>query len=190
MKRQLFSGIIAVIALIVLSEPALAVPVGGPLDAITVPATGGGTVSSSITLIEGIDYYILAKGVYVHDTNPWCQADAEWGENYPGQGWVESHSTPDPDLILGGTEYDWMGSALSAPDPIVDYLTFAQHTYSPSHMYWVHVVGKGTTLGLYIQDVDHGDNAGSLEVSIYAPEPATVLLLGLGGLGLLRRRKA
>jgi len=76
--------------------------------------------------------------------------------------------------------YDWMGTT--------DGVDFSVHTYSPSHVYKLYYEGTGSPLNFSISDTHYGDNSGSLTVTII-PEPATLSVLALGGLALLRRSR-
>ena len=123
-------------------------------------------------------------------------SDAEWGQNPSGPPydpqapWTEEfggYSYDVHDLLINDVSVDWLGST--------DGVNWAPHVFSPDHVYRYDYIGTGESVHLYICDhspygpPQYGDNSGSLSVEV-TPEPATLLLLGLGSLALLRKRRA
>ena len=147
------------------------------------------TVMSS-PLVAGESYRIKVTGTWVYDSYYNTLADAEWAQNnppIPPEPWVENRYVAGfadlQDLLIDEVPRDWMGKT--------DGGDFLLHTYSPSHEYWLYdFIGTGQPLAFRIEDSWGSatqDNNGSLRVEI-TPEPATLLLFGLGGL-MLRKRK-
>jgi len=148
------------------------------------------TVMSS-PLVTGSQYTIIVTGTYVYDSYYNTLADAEWAQNnppIPPEPWVENRHVAGfadlQDLLIDEVPRDWWGTT--------DGEHFFPHTYSPSHEYRLYdFIGTGQPLAFRIEDSWGSaiqDNNGSLRVEII-PEPATLLLLGLGGLALLRKRR-
>jgi len=172
---------------VVMVSPAFATEV------LEVPANGS-TVWSS-PLQAGETYIIEASGTYIfggpQPVLGYFYADAEWFEdNYPDPGvkhWLEdwTYGAPPPnnlELSINGTFYDWLGTT--------DGNTWASHTYNSSHVYRLYYVGTGDPISLNIYDTVYFDNSGSLTVDISpVPEPATLSLIVLGGLAVLRRKR-
>jgi hypothetical protein len=141
----------------------LCTPDSTPLLSISVPAWPWGIFYVDQMVLEpGKQYYVLAEGTwsYISYTTfpmPWEPSpapqthtqtyDAEW-YCYDGGAWVEKDSgwSSDLDLFVGSIfdsgilDSNWLGSPLSNPDPINDFDTFAPHTFSPSHRYWLPMV--------------------------------------------------
>ena len=190
-KARLFT-LITVTGFIIPNGLVLADPVEPPIETLVVSAEYYADLGSSTTLADGAVYYILVEGTYEH-ANDGQRADGEWNQiSTPPSDWVEEEWEGDTehDLLINNNEYDWWGSALSAPDPVLDYHTYAPHVFSDQHhTYWLPFVGKGDPIRFSIQDIQYNDNEGSLTVSIYVPEPATLSLLLLGGLLVSRGRR-
>ncbi len=167
--------------IVVCAGLALSVTEPGLADELLTLDSHGAPVSSS-PLIAGHTYSIYVEGTYTHATAG-QQADAEWKELDPGQGWVEYD--PDPlrepvhDVIIDEVGYDWSG---------LDGGSYLPHQFSPTHQYMLTYVGAGVPIELRIYDTQYSDNSGSLTVTI-VPEPATISVLALGGLTLLRRSR-
>ncbi|MFA5865344.1 MAG: PEP-CTERM sorting domain-containing protein [Phycisphaerae bacterium] len=153
-------------------------------ETIVVPADGS-TVFSS-TLLSGIEYKISVEGTYQFGESSLAIADAEWYYDPTDQLWYENWTTPDlptfnQNVVINNMDFDWLGrSSIAEP--------FTVHTFSPDHVYMLPWTGQDEPLAFSIYDAFYGDNSGSLTVSI-TPEPASLSLLILGGLALLRRRK-
>ena len=161
-----------------------AAPVATELvDTLTVDAFG--TVSSSVPLASGVQYWLLASGTFEHNNwwNPPQLADAEYWHN-GSYNWVDGPI----DLLVNGVDIDWLGSPLANPDPFDDYDTYVAGQYSGSHTYWYPIIGDGSTVEFWTSDTNTGDNGGYLDVSVYTPEPTTLGMLLIGALGLVRRR--
>ena len=169
----------------------LALPVGPPIETLTVSAEYYANLASSTIFAKGETYYILAEGTYRH-AYAGQRCDAEWKQVDPGGNWIEQYypGEYEHDLLINDTSYNWWGSALTAPNPVLDYQTYDPHVFSDQHhTYWLPFVGEGAPIRLSILDSCYDDNLGSLTVSIYTPEPATFSLLALGGLAIMRRRR-
>ncbi len=77
------------------------------------------------------------------------------------------------DLLVNETSYDWLGTT--------DGVTFTPHTYSPSHVYRINIIGTGDVATFRINDSAYHDNSGALQVEIsVVPVPSAVILGGLG----------
>lgn len=140
------------------------------LETLSVPATGG-LVMTQTVLVADQPYWLLASGTYRH-AFAGQNADAEWGQIDPGGPWVE---VPDPDLpeyehdvVVDDPSEDWWGSAMPGADAIANFTSFLPHTFSPSHQYWLPVVGQGQALELWIPDFAYSDNAGALTIQIWS----------------------
>jgi hypothetical protein len=133
--------------------------------------SSNGTHVQSQSLLSGFEYIIEASGTYYSG----ARNDAAWYTwTYP-TGWTEAD-----DLRVNGQSINWLGT--------VDGENFLPHTFSPSHVYRYYVFGADLPVDFFIYDGYYPDNSGSLQVNI-TPEPATICLLSLGGLAVLRRRK-
>jgi hypothetical protein len=144
------------------------------IETLTVPADNGEGTWTSTTLEEGRLYWLFVEGTY-QSAYAGQQADGEWHQNYPGGEWEEEHPQPDPDpcqhdLMINDGQgwYNWWGSPLPDPDSVGDFGTFAPHTFSPSHGYWLPYtcVAEGP-IRLWIFDNEYVDNSGSLTVQIW-----------------------
>ncbi len=168
-----------------------ALPPGARAETLTIPATSSSAITSSV-LSVGVAYRIEATGTYGWGTGT---ADAEWIlsgvsgtpiEVYPAGGFTLATDTLD--LLVDGAAVNWMGTA--------DGIHWSAHTYSPSHVYRLEIVGGGSPLAFSIADQTpfgpgyYSDNGGSLAVDInVVPEASTGILFGLVGLGLLGARR-
>lgn len=156
-------------------------------EIITVPSTSAAGVNSS-PLIAGRPYIIESSGTWLRDPVNAC--DTEFYTHQTMQGWAEVYPWPTPssdllDLLIDNQTYDWLGTA---GDPTDMNAVWAPHTFSPSHVYRLYYVGAGVPINLRISDDFYpGENSGSLTVKI--PEPATLSLLVLGSLAIVRRRR-
>lgn len=107
-------------------------------------------------LIEASGWYTFAPGGRI--------ADAEFSYNPDENAWFEL-GPGDPatvdynlDLLVNESQHDWLGSA--------DGKRFAAHTFSPSHIYRIYVVGDGEPLSFRIHDTSYDWNEGSLIVKV------------------------
>ena len=166
-------------------------------EILLVPSYGAPPVNSS-PLDAGKLYLIEARGTFVYDSQG-SMAAPEWvhdafGAYGPGiDGWVENAEAPahpdELDLSVNGAVVDWLGT----PDTTVtDQSVWSAHTYSPTHVYRLSWYGEGQPITFRIEDGPSFTsrnllNAGDLVVEII-PEPATLSLLAISGLVLLRRR--
>ncbi len=153
----------------------------------------------SLPLVAGEPYLFEASGVWNHwtaDAN--ALTDAEFGRHQepgPGWQWMElqnyisgTYEQDVLDLIIDNTAVNWLGSPGGSG--------WAPHTFSPDHIYRYEWVGTGDSVSFTIADHIpfgpdfYGDNSGSLTVRIYTvPEPGALLLLSLGVLARIRRRR-
>ena len=161
-------------------------------EIVVVPATSSDGASSSI-LNAGVLYLFESSGTYGWGAG---QADAEWVlsgiagaplELYP----TFTYATDTLDLLIDGVALDWMGST--------DGITWASHTYSPSHVYRAEILGAGSPVTFSIADQTpfgagyYSDNSGALTVSITSiPEPTSVMLLVAAGMAIwaAKRKRA
>lgn len=162
-------------AAIVLTLDALGTPV------ITTPA-----------LETNHQYLVEVSGTYKYNSS-WGVADAEWS-NYsywsvgPGAPWIEDigddRYEDALDVLIDGTAVDWRGTE--------DGITFAPHTYSPTHVYRYKILGAGQPVTFQIADylgAHPTDNSGSLQLEItdqgVIPEPTTLIIWSaLGALAI------
>lgn len=99
----------------------------------------------------------------------------------------------------GTTEYGLVGDWGNVPLDTLFIARIAENTYEAGYYIGSDRVilatrtpnhpNSGTVVGIYA-DVRAAGELGSLDNFRIIPEPATLALLGLGGLGLLRRRRA
>jgi hypothetical protein len=131
------------------------------IETVTVPAIKDTTTLSSIALQNGKNYELKAYGTACAEMNspPTCTIffDAEYGQNVNGatRQWLdgvegyEGYGTDLLDLMVGGNFVDW-------------------GTYNSAHTYWLPVTGTGSKLPLQVYDIYYPNNAGNLNVDIYA----------------------
>lgn len=157
----------------------------------------GGSVTFNIRLVTDLSPPLGAMSIIVgSDTLTWAAGDA----------------TPSADFA---TEFGGFGEVLSpAPAGLTNYLSDAQFTgfsslgfTSPFNVGQLVVSTAGLGIGEYTIMVDPSRDSGSSFVEDFnfpagsqdltgmatvtvVPEPATLVLLGIGGLAALRRRRA
>jgi len=189
--NRAFVAILIVAAVVTFSQSVLAARLSTPLATLVLDSHGASQTTP--VLAEGVKYWLLAEGEYRRD-GAGNHCDADWIEAYPPdppEVWVESFGSDikNQDVVINDTCFDWWGHASVGADPFSDFDAFSPHTFSPSHRYWLPYVGEGESIDICIFDQYYADNGGSLTVSLYVPEPATLSVLALGGLALLRRRR-
>lgn len=152
----------------------------------------------SSTLIDGQWYQLEVSGTYIWWGTGQTPADAEWYEApstaedpyIPGV-WYDNQPDNLLDLLINETGVNWLGCGDIV---ITDDSVFSADTYSPSHIYRYDWLGTEEQIALRISDGSGAniyDNSGYLTVAITPiPEPATLLLFGLGVLALRRKRRA
>lgn len=166
-------------------------------ETLVVPGYNENGVWSS-PLVAGQWYMLTASGTYQYDLPNTLWADAEfiqcvdyvvreyyWNPN----GFHGDEVTDYGDLVVNDVAVDWLGSA--------DGATWLPHTSSPDHVYRYFVQGTGSPLFFRVaDDIPFGpdytwNNSGALTLQISTiPEPASLGLLALGGLALLRRNRS
>ncbi len=147
----------------------------------------------SSALVQGIIYEFTVSGTYDYGNAPDTIADAEWS-GPPDWTEVVTGYTREADIldvVVDNVAVDWHGSS--------DGLTYAAHTFSPTHTYKWWYTGQGLPVHFRIADLfpwggdATGDNEGSLAITVTPiPEPSGLLALvsGLGGLaGMVWRRR-
>ena len=139
-------------------------------------------------LTVGQQYVFEVSGVWNANAGGW-DVDGEWYFPDGSPPMEENPGFPDEyrrrvwgDLLINEQEVNWKGT--------VDGVNFAEHVYSPSHVYrYYDYVGTGASVDFRLEELEgYGDNQGGVTVSVL-PEPATLSLLALGGLALIRHRR-
>lgn len=159
-------------------------------ETIQVPSTPDGAWTSPLD--AGKSYLIVASGTWIASTVEYANygtliCDAEWtlpGHD-PNGPWVELYETHQysddiHDITIDGEFVNWLGSSEGS--------TWEPHVFSANHLYRYYLTGTGEAVHLAISDDYWPDNSGSLTVEI-VPEPATLSMLALGGLAMLRGRR-
>ena len=161
-------------------------------ETLILPATNiVGVYSSPLT--AGQLYEFTVAGTYVYGNAPNAIADAEWSNSY---NWAEggiydSLATDTLDVVINDAAVDWQGTS--------DGVTYAPHTFSPTHAYIYRYTGTGSRVNFHVADLFPwggdctGDNSGFLTVNVTpVPEPSSLIALGALVTPLLafRRRRA
>jgi hypothetical protein len=102
--------------------------------------------------------------------------------NFPGAMWTESHGAIDGDIIAGNYSFDG-GSGFQY---YYDWHGFLYNINDANSWTTFDFPGADKTL---INGMDSGGIVGEYYIAPPVPEPATFVLLGLGGLMLVRRRR-
>jgi hypothetical protein len=127
------------------------------IETVAVPASKDTATLSSIALQNGKNYELKAYGTATACWEPGCQItfDAEYSTS-DGTTWVDGVAAPYDgygtnllDLMVNGGYVDW-------------------GAYNSAHTYWLPVTGTGSTLPLQVYDIYYPNNAGNLNVDIYA----------------------
>jgi len=131
------------------------------LETVAVLANKDTATLSSTVLQDGKNYELKAYGTACAEMNspPTCTIffDAEYGQNMNGatRQWLdgvegyERYGTDLLDLMVGGNFVEW-------------------GAYNSAHTYWLPVTGTGSQLPLQVYDIYYPNNAGNLNVDIYA----------------------
>lgn len=145
---------------------------------------GGDVYPSDIISIVLLD----STNALLQNVNVGTETAVSNGDSY-AHAWAPSAMFPNSAFTVDGDGYTWAGNAgwfgVSMP---ADDVVFEQTFHVPDDT-------PGSTWILIEWDINYaGDGgdapySGSQEIHV-APEPATIALLGLGGLFLRRRRKA
>lgn len=146
-------------------------------EILVVPATNlAGVYSSPLTAGQLYDFTIV--GTYFFSPYPNVIADAEWSDPY---NWVEcavynSLAADALDVVINDTPVDWLGTS--------DGITYAPHTFSPTHTYIYRYVGTGASVNFHVADLFPwggdctGDNSGFLTVDVTpVPEPSSLIAM-------------
>jgi len=128
------------------------------VDTVYVPANDPEPTNSSIDLVDGIDYILVATGTaFAGDT---IDFDAKYSitKKESGDTWT--------DVV---TNYESYGPTLL--DLFVNGNLGAWGAYNPDHQYECTIIGDGSQVELWIYDIYYPNNAGSLIVYIYELSP-------------------
>ena len=143
-------------------------------DAFSVDSADAAGTESSVILEAGRTYEITVSGTVTLGVDPSRHvADAEF---------FNLGSNPLVPLDFVGSQEIGIG---------VDGSDLDFGSFDPSNVYTATVVGDGSTINVFFQDSNYGDNSGSFSVEIaVVPLPAALLLMftGIAGLGFTRRR--
>jgi len=127
------------------------------IETVSVPANKDTATFSTIALQNGKNYELKAYGTATACWESGCQItfDAEYSTS-DGTNWVDGVAAPyngyGPnllDLMVNGGFVDW-------------------GAYNSAHTYWLPVSGTGSTLPLQVYDIYYPNNAGNINVDIYA----------------------
>jgi len=162
---------------------AASIPVG-TLASFDVPSGGGGLWYSPGTGLKA--WFAVDLGGVYNVTNMYLWEGSQDGWKLAGMSLYKLTSMPAAgvDTPSGTLITSYTGGAHwpdgTPPHPGIDY----SFSSTPAQYLMVHIdaVAKASGGGA-------GNGAGILEVRFVTPEPATLALLGLGGIGLILRRK-
>lgn len=185
-------------------------------DLSSIPS--GATVTSATLTLRGAQFYNNTGAdvdVEIHSIipgNPWTETSAGW-VNYDGSNaWGNTGTGGTTSGGLPGTG-NWLGATLGTvtlpnasptfstfgTDPAIDLTSLVQQWIngSTANIGITIAIEGGTTdqAWFFIPNVDHVNHAGLdhgpfLTIEYDIPEPASLGLVGLGALALLRRRMA
>lgn len=142
--------------------PDAAAPDGAPpiepvlLDTLTVPADGQ-TVTSTVVLVAGASYQLVASGeLVVNDDGFSADSDFWWDDDLPG---------------VGFNGFDGVDYCLAVNDTVVDGNCSPDWgDFAGSHTYESTMAGTGSTLVAQFHDRDYENgNSGSLTLEIWGP---------------------
>ncbi|WP_300030715.1 VPLPA-CTERM sorting domain-containing protein [uncultured Roseobacter sp.] len=167
----MFKAVSATVAAVFLSTAATA----ATIDTFELDVTSAAGTDSNIVLELGQTYRLTVSGTFMLGSNPTRHvADAEY-----------FNLGSDPLQPLDGTSSREIGVGVDGAD--IDFGEFRA-----DRVYTALIQGTGSTINVFYSDNPLLDNVGSLRVEISAvPLPAGALLMlsGIAGLGVMRRRK-
>jgi hypothetical protein len=126
------------------------------LETLTIEAQNTDPIQSSVVLVVGQTYRLVASGVVAVRTDGWsADADYYWDDRFPGV----------PGDSAGGVDYglavnDTGGSSSRSPD---------WGEYTQTHVYEAVIPGNDKFLSAVFYDFDNSNDSGSLTLEIWGP---------------------